>query len=307
MSGFALLAGGADMVLMLLCWIADWVRAWFRRECRRRHGSRGRALRLAIRSQPKPAWVVREVIRLKALMPDAGCRTIAHVFNRRYAASRKTTVGKTFVADTMRRHRYEIEVMRRKLKHRVPPALPRNLVWAMDLTGKGDAAGNMHMIFGLVDHGSRALLSLAALPNKCSWTLLGYLFLSIGKYGKPRAVRTDNEACFTSRVFCSVLMLSGIRHQRSDPHCPWQNGRIERLFGTLKQKLDQWEVAGFEALKGSLAEFRFFYNFVRPHQHLQGRTPHEAWRGVDPFARKARLRWWFEAWDGLLQGEYLLL
>jgi hypothetical protein len=57
----------------------------------------------------------------------------------------------------------------------------------------------------------------------------------------------------------------------------------------------------------SLAEFRFFYNFVRPHQHLQGRTPLEAWHGVDPFMRRARLRGWFEAWDGLLQGEYLLL
>jgi transposase InsO family protein len=295
------------MALMLFWWIAVRIKTWFARRYRREHGSRGHGLRLVSRSQPKPAWAIREIIRLKALMPDAGCRTVAHAFNRRYAVSRKMTVGKTFVADTMQRHRYEIEVTRREIKHRVPPVLPCNLVWAMDLTGKGDAAGNMHMIFGLVDHGSRALLSLVALPNKCSWTLLGYLFLAIGKYGKPRAVRTDNEACFTSRLFHIVLMLSGIRHQRSDPCCPWQNGRIERLFGTLKQKLDQWEVAGFAALNGSLAEFRFFYNFVRPHQHLQGRTPHEAWHGVDPFARKAKLRCWFEAWDGLLQGEYLLL
>lgn len=132
----------------------------------------------------------------------------------------------------------------------------------MDLTGKGDAAGNMNMIFGLIDGGSHALPSLAAMPDKCSWTLLGHLFLSIGKYGKPRAVRADNEACFTSRLFRIVLMLSGISHQRSDPGCPWQNGRIERLFGTLKQKLDQWKVAGFEALNGSLTEFRCFYNFV---------------------------------------------
>ena len=33
----------------------------------------------------KPAWVRREVIRLKALIPDAGCRCIAAVFNRRFA------------------------------------------------------------------------------------------------------------------------------------------------------------------------------------------------------------------------------
>lgn len=32
--------------------------------------------------QPKPAWVRREVICLKALMPLAGCRIIAYVFNR---------------------------------------------------------------------------------------------------------------------------------------------------------------------------------------------------------------------------------
>lgn len=297
------------MVLMLLWWIVVQFESWLAENLRRKHGSRRRGLALttSFRSQPKPAWVSREIIRLKALMPDVGCRTVAHVFNRRYAASRKMTVGKTFVADTIRRYRYEIEVMRRKLKHRVPRALPRNLAWGLDLTGKTDEMGNMHMIFGLIDHGSRALLSLAALPNKCSCTLLGYLFLAIGRYGKPRAIRTDNEMCFTSLLFRTVLTLSGIHHQRSDLHCPWQNGRIERLFGTLKSKLDCLEVVSLDTLNVALGKFQFWYNFVRPHQHLCGRTPHEVWHGVDPFSRKAKLRGWFEAWDGLLQGEYLLL
>ena len=74
---------------------------------------------------------------------------------------------------------------------------------------------------------------------------------------------------------------------------------------TLKAKLDQWEVAGFEALNASLGEFRFFYNHVRPHQHLQRRTPAEAWAQVNPYARPVRQEYWFEAWDGLLQGYYL--
>jgi hypothetical protein len=34
-------------------------------------------------AQPKPKWVQQDIIRLKALMPQAGCRTIAHHFNRR--------------------------------------------------------------------------------------------------------------------------------------------------------------------------------------------------------------------------------
>ena len=245
------------------------------------------------------------MIRLKALMPDAGCRLIADTFNRRFAVCKQMTVGKSYVAEAVRRHQYEIQVMRRKIKHARPRPVPRNLVWAMDLTGKADATGKTHTIFGLIDHGSRALLNLATLPNKCSWTLLGYLFLAIGKYGKPRAIRTDNEACFTSHLFNTVLRLSGIRQQRSELHCPWQNGRIERLFGTLKLKLDQWEVASFRALNLSLAEFRFFYNFVRPHQNLEGRTPAETWTGANPFTAKIKNEYWFEAWEGLLQGYYL--
>lgn len=161
------------------------------------------------------------------------------------------------------------------------------------------------MILGLIDHGSRALLALAALPNKCSWTLLGHLFIAIGKYGKPQALRTDNESVFVSRVFRAVLMLAGIRHQRSDPGCPWQNGRIERLFLTLKQKLDQMEVDSGAALNALLGEFRFFYNHVRPHQHLRGWTPAEVWAKTDPHAIPVRQELWFEAWEGLLQGFYL--
>jgi hypothetical protein len=35
------------------------------------------------------------------------------------------------------------------------------------------------------------------------------------------------------------------------------------------------------------------------------RTPAEVWNGVDVYRRVARRRIWFEAWEGLLQGEYL--
>ena len=65
------------------------------------------------------------------------------------------------------------------------------------------------------------------------------------------------------------------------------------------------EVAGFEALNYSLGEFRFFYNHVRPHQHLQGATPAEVWARVDPYVEPVKQAFWFEAWDGLLQGYYL--
>ena len=258
-----------------------------------------------MRTRPKPAWVVREVMRLKALMPQAGCRLLADSFNRRFTLSRKMTVGKSFVAETVRKHQYEIQVLRKKIKHAKPKSVPRNWVWGMDLTGKTDVQGMLHRLLGLVEHGSRAALCLQALPNKSSWTLLGYLFLAIGKYGKPRFLRTDNEAIFTSRLFRGVLLLLGIRHRRSDPGCPWQNGRVERFFGTLKNKLNCFEVVSFDALNLALGEFGFWYNQVRPHQNLNGATPAEAWAGVNPFAARIKNEYWFEAWEELLQGYYL--
>jgi transposase InsO family protein len=295
---------------LMRLWIQ--IKSWWLRKTRTRTGRHGagRSNTPAFRkTQAKPAWVVREIVRLKALMPDAGCRSLALIFNRRFAshadARRRMTVGKSFVADSLRKYHYEIEIARRRIKHHVPPPLPRNLVWGLDLTGKRDTAGVTHSILGCIDHGSRGALSLTALPNKRSWTLLGQLFLAIGRHGRPHTIRTDNEACFTSRVFRTVLALVGIRHQRSTPGCPWQNGRIERLFGTLKGKLDRLEVTGFDALQDALREFRFFYNHVRPHQHLDGRTPMEAWTAVNPFAMRIRNEYWFEAWDGLLQGYYL--
>lgn len=64
-------------------------------------------------------------------------------------------------------------------------------------------------------------------------------------------------------------------------------------------------VADRDALNEALGVFRFWYNEVRPHQHLQGRTLNEVWHGVDIYRRKVRRSVEYEAWDGLLQGECL--
>jgi transposase InsO family protein len=130
------------------------------------------------------------------------------------------------------------------------------------------------------------------------------LCLAIAAGGKPKVLRTDNEACFCSRRFRWGLRLLGIRHQRSDLGCPWQNGRVERFFLTLKQKLDAWEVSDADMLGRALGDFSFWYNCVRPHQHLDGKTPMEAWWGIDPYARVPKRSEWFSAWDGLLTGEW---
>jgi hypothetical protein len=78
----------------------------------------------------------------------------------------------------------------------------------------------------------------------------------------------------------------------------------ERFFGTLKEKLRLLSVESFEALNSALSEFHFFTTMSRP-INLNGATPTEAWAAVDPHTTRFKQAYWFEAWDGLLQGYYL--
>ena len=236
--------------------------------------------------QPKPTWVRQEVIRLKALMPEAGYRTIAHHFNRRWQCRRQITVSKTYVADTCRRHQYRILRARRKLKHRVPRPMPRNRIWGCDLLTKTDQQGQPHLALAIVDHASRACLRLQRLSDKSSWTLLQELVHTVKRYGRPTFVRTDNEAVLVSRLFRVGLWLLGIRQQRIEPGCPWQNGRVERFIGTVKRELAREPVVDERELTRTLRKIRTWYNHERPHDHLQGRTPAEVWAGSDVFAAK---------------------
>jgi hypothetical protein len=160
------------------------------------------------------------VIQFKALMPQAGCRTIAHHFNRRWAARRGMTVSKTYVADTCRRYQYLIYQARRKLKHRVPRPIPRNRVWGCDLLVKTDTEGQPHVALAILDHASRACLRLQRLSEKSSVTLLRELIYVVKQYGRPQFMRTDNEAVLVSRVFRLGLWFLGIRQQRIEPGCP---------------------------------------------------------------------------------------
>jgi transposase InsO family protein len=232
--------------------------------------------------------VRQEVIKLKAVMPQAGCRTIAHHFNRRWAARRDTTVSKTYVADTCRKHRYLIYEARRKLKHRVPRPMRRNRIWGCDLLTKADGAGQPHLALAIVDHASRACLRLQSLPDKSSMRLLQELVHTVTQYGLPRFIRTDNEAVFVSRLFRLGLWLLGIHQQRIEPGCPWQNGRVERFIGTVKRALRQEMLTDGLEFGRRLSSIRQWYNHARPHDHLQGRTPAEVWAGIDVFAARSR-------------------
>jgi putative transposase len=283
----------------------------------------------------KPEWVTQWVIQAKAYNPKKGCRTIANDFNLAYAYKR-FSISKSFVHKALLEHAYAVGDLRLKWRSRLPFPCVRNAVWAMDLTGKqvlpdtksealksstcskhaskpkslSKHAINSCDIVGIIDHGSRLLLTLKPIESKHGWRLALCLIAAMLRFGKPKAVRTDNDRVFTGLVFRSLLLVSGIKHQRTALASPWQNGRIERLFGTLKRELDLRTVTTARELNHLMVAFATFYNEVRPHQNLAGLTPAMTWAGVtwtDLRQTQPKSVEPYSSWDGALMGYRLRL
>lgn len=177
-----------------------------------------------------------------------------------------------------------------------------NRVWGLDLTFVTDVSGKQKIILGIIEHASRACLSLQALPSKHSPMIVLKIIEAVRLYGFPKNIRTDNERIFTGVFFTWALLMLGIQHQRTKLASPWMNGRVERFFGTLKGKLNEIVVENNKGLEPQLNTFRLWYNHIRPHYHLYGKTPSEVWsRKAILLKRKATF---FSTWHGLLTGYY---
>ncbi|MCB1036426.1 MAG: DDE-type integrase/transposase/recombinase [Acidobacteria bacterium] len=244
-----------------------------------------------------------EVLRVKAWLPEAGCRKIAATFNHLHETRRGITVSKIYVAELVRRNQEEILRKRRGLRRRRPRRMPRNIVWGLDLTYL-PGGGNREAALGILDHGSRACLALRRLTDKSTVSVLRALLDVVENFGKPKVLRTDNEATFRSRLFRFVLWALGIRPQRTAPFAPWQNGRIERFFGTVKPILRTrfGDRSAQPITQKDLDLVRTWYNHLRLHQNLEGLTPAEAWSGMVLDRRRKPV--WVSEWDGLLSAYF---
>lgn len=266
----------------------------------------------------KPEWVRLAIFDLASSLPGAGYRTIANCFNLQQVALQSqqsadglrgnrceqpdiATVSKTFVAKLLTGQRAALAQARMRSRNgRLARREPVLTTWGMDLTGLPITDGHCTSVFGVIDHGSRAVVALEPVATYNSLILLGKLLIAIGMHGKPHAIRSDNDAVLKTVLFQIVLKLIGIRQQFTDPGSPWQNGRIERFWRTLKTELQtkavrsrhngqsiqtRMKFASVQAMQQLLEAFKFSYNAYRPHQSLGGATPAMVWSGQVSAAR----------------------
>jgi putative transposase len=244
----------------------------------------------------KPDWVKSAVLQLAHDLPQAGCRTLANNFNLAYSPSGHS-VSKTWIASLLKARAAALVMARCKSQRRscfTGSGEPIQRVWGVDLTGLPLKSGETVNVWGILDHGSRTVLQLEPLAKLNSLILLGKLLVAFGEFGIPKAIRSDNASVFRTALFRVTLRMLGVHQQFTQLHSPWQNGRIERLWRTLKETLgtkptrfrqgirvieEQMRFASLEAMQSVLSEFRDFYNHSRAHQALSGRTPAMVWHG----------------------------
>ena len=100
----------------------------------------------------------------------------------------------------------------------------------------------------------------------------------LARVPRPFLLRSDNGLVFTSRNYTRLVRSYGLRQEFITPHCPQQNGMIERVIRTLKEQCAHRH--RFESQQHAsrvIGDWIQFYNHRRPHQALGMKTPAEAY------------------------------
>ena len=88
-------------------------------------------------------------------------------------------------------------------------------------------------------------------------------------------VMTDNHWSYTrTKAVAAVITSLGARHKLIKPHCPWQNGKVERLNRTLQTEWAYRQVFTTNTERAAaLAPWLDYYNHRRRHSALGGLPP----------------------------------
>ena len=149
-----------------------------------------------------------------------------------------------------------------------------NRVWSCDITYIPMPKGFVYL-FAVIDWYSRFVLSWEISTTLDTGFCLDGLDRALTK-GAPEIFNTDQGVQFTSKEFTGRLLCDGIAISMDGRGRALDNIFVERLWRTVKYEdvyLKAYETPK-EALAG-LRDYFQFYNWERPHQALNNRTPAE--------------------------------
>ena len=244
------------------------------------------------RSMSAEAYI--RLIELRRLKPYWGPKKLLAVLKERQPAV--IWPSPSAVSDLFRREGLSASRRRRRTVPNEQPfsevAAP-NDSWCIDFKGwfrTGD--GIRCDPFTVTDAHSRYLLGLEIVEpvGSAVEAKMDELF---DRHGLPDAIRSDNGPPFASTGAGGLTRISarwaklGIRLERIQPGKPQQNGRHERMHGTLKAQACKPPCADAAAQQARFDAFRDEYNTERPHEALGQIPPARVYRNsIRPMPRQ---------------------
>jgi len=156
-----------------------------------------------------------------------------------------------------------------------------NQVWSIDITYCRLKHGFMYMA-AIIDWYSRYIVGYA-LSNTLEKTfIIDAIQKAIKQYGTPEIINSDQGAQFTSEEYLHLLQEKQIKISMDGQGRALDNQRIERFFRSYKwEKLYLAECETVHQLKQTTKEYIKYYNYERPHQSLEYKTPAAYYFGED--------------------------
>lgn len=237
--------------------------------------------------QPTPESDLQLMRRMDALHlehPFAGARMLRDMLKLE-----GLEVGRKHVGTLMKKMGIEAiyrksNTSRRNQAHRIYPYLLRDLtidrpnqVWAMDTTYIPMRRGFVYLS-AVLDWATRRVLAWRLSNSLTADPCVDALEEAILKYGSPEIMNTDQGSQFTSSAFIGVLQEKGIQISMDGKGCWRDNVFVERLWKSVKY--EEVYLHGYDTVsiaRRALAGYFDFYNRLRPHSTLDGKTPDTAY------------------------------
>lgn len=155
-----------------------------------------------------------------------------------------------------------------------------NQLWSTDFKGQFRTSdGQTCYPLTVADAHTRFLLAcdgLVSTAHQGAREIFERLFRT---HGLPEAIRSDNGGPFATKAVAGLSRLNvwwtklGIKHDRTQPGHPEQNGSHERMHRTLKAVTLRPPAADASEQQARFDAFRREFNEERPHQALAMKTP----------------------------------
>ncbi len=224
--------------------------------------------------------ITRRIDEPHLLYPFAGSRMLRDMLRQE-----GVEVGRLHVATLMKRMGLEALYRRPNTSkpapgHKVYPYLLRKLavtrpnqMWATDITYVPVARGFVYLV-AIADWFSRCVLAWRVSISLDAEFCIDALEEALARHGRPTIFNSDQGSQFTSAAFTAVLHREKIAISMDGKGCWRDNVFVECLWRSVKyEEVYLHAYASVPEARAGIGRYLAFYNAVRPHSALGGRTP----------------------------------